>query len=145
MPVFVQDQDLMEEYYLSKYATLSVIKSRRIAVCTVLAAFIPKAEFEKLLNEAGEIIKQEELTKFIIDKRKLTAFHQPSMEWYHLVWKEEMYRYGLQSHRKLLPDDKLFELNVINGRKKIMREHPEFDFGKYDIVYCKTLEEAIES
>jgi uncharacterized protein YqfB (UPF0267 family) len=55
-----------------------------------------------------------------------------------------MYRYGLRSHRKLLPEDKMFERNVMAGRRKIMRDNPEFDFDKYDIVYCKTLEEALE-
>jgi hypothetical protein len=130
-------------HYSGKYATVSFIRSGNTAICTTHAAYIPMAEFEKVLTITGELIRREKLSKFIFDKRSLSAFHQPSMEWYHLVWKKEMYQYGLRSHRKLLPDDKLFERHVLNGRKKIMTEHPDFDFDRYDIIYCQSMEEAL--
>ncbi len=104
-----------EEYFSSKHATISFLPYEKAAICTVNTAYIPMAEFQQLFEIAGELVKQESITKFIFDKRKLIAFHQPSMEWYHLVWKEEMYNYGLRSHRKLLPEDKMFERNVIAG------------------------------
>lgn len=138
-------QELTREHVVAKYATISSIEPLGIAICTVTAAYIPMAEFEKLLKTTGELIKRERLTKFIFDKRNLTAFHMPSMEWYHLNWKEDMYQFGLVSHRKLLPDDKMFERNVTEGRKRIMRENPWYDFNKYDIVYCQTMAEAIEN
>lgn len=136
--------DLLQNRMVGKHATISTIESMPVAVCTVTAAYIPKAEFEILLMTAGELIQEERITKFIFDKRRLTAFHLPSMEWYHLVWKPQMYQFGLSSHRKLLPEDKQFEKYVLEGRKKIARENPWFDFEKYDIKYCRTLEEAIE-
>lgn len=142
--IAISIQDSIREYLVGKHATISTVEAMPIAICTVTAAYIPKAEFEKLLHIAGELIQQEGITKFIFDKRELTAFHQPSMEWYHLVWKEDMYKAGLRSHRKLLPDDKIFQRNVAEGRKRIARENPWYDFDKYDIVYCRTLEEAIE-
>jgi hypothetical protein len=64
------------------------------------------------------------------------------MEWYHIYWKEEMYRFGLTSHRKLIPDDALFKESIDIGRRKILKENPSFDYSKYDIIYCKTLEEG---
>jgi hypothetical protein len=101
-------------------------------------------DFKELFNKISVLVKQEKITKFIFDKRKLTTFHQPSMEWYHLNWKEDMYKIGLKKHRKLLPNDKLFEQSVITGRKKISRDNPDFNFDKFEIIYCNTLEEAIE-
>ena len=137
-------QDLIIEHYVGNHATISSIESLPVAICTVTAEYIPMAEFEKLLRIARELIIRDSITKFIFDKRKLTAFHLPSMEYYHLVWKVQMYKHGLPSPRKLLPNDKIFERRVQEARKKIRREYPWFDFDKYDIKYCQTLEEAIE-
>lgn len=75
----------MEEYYTSKHASLSYILSEKAGICTVNAAYMPMAEFQALFEIAGELVRKEGLTKFIFDKRKLIAFHQPSMDgitWY---------------------------------------------------------------
>jgi hypothetical protein len=133
-----------KEYYASKYASVSFIPASKIAICTVNSAYIPITDFKDLFGKISELVKKEKITKFIFDKRKMTTFHQPSMEWYHLSWKEEMYAAGLRSHRKLLPNDKLFEQSVITGRKKIARENPNFKFDKFDIQYCNSIEEAIK-
>ena len=132
------------EIYVSKHATISFIASEKIAICTVTAAYIPIADFKATFEKTGELVEQEKITKFIFDKRKMNIFHQPSMEWYHLVWKEDMYKIGLKTHRKLLPEDKLFEQSVITGRKKIIRENPSFNYDKYNILYCTSIEEAIK-
>jgi hypothetical protein len=132
-----------KEIHANKYASVSFISASKIAICTVNAAYIPMTDFKELFGKISELIKKEKITKFIFDKRKMTTFHQPSMEWYHLNWKEEMYSVGLKSHRKLLPNDKLFEQSVITGRKKIARENPDFNFEKFDIQYCYSIEEAL--
>lgn len=133
-----------KEFLDSKHGSISFIPSKKIAILTVKSSYIPIVEFKELFNKISTLVKQERITKFIFDKRLMTTFHQPSMEWYHLNWKEDMYKIGLKSHRKLLPNDKLFEQSVITGRKKIARENPDFNFSKYDIVYCNSIEEAIE-
>jgi hypothetical protein len=102
------------------------------------------AECQEIFEKAGELILREKLTKCIYDERNLVAFHLPSMEWLYLVLKESMSKHGLFSHRKLLPDDKHFEHLVNIGRRKIMRENPWFNYEKYDILYCKSLHEALE-
>ncbi len=135
---------LIKEVYVTKHAVISFIPSKQIAICSVTAAYIPISDFKAIFSKVGEMVKKENITKFIFDKRKMTVFHQPSMEWYHLNWKEDMYKVGLKKHRKLLPDDKLFEQSVITGRKKITRENPSFNYNKYDIMYCLSMEEAIE-
>jgi hypothetical protein len=134
---------LLEEYYVSKHATVSYSPELKIVLCTATASYIPMAECEEIFQTAGELIIREKLTKCIYDERKLTAFHQPSMEWLYLVWMERMSKHGLVSHRKLFPDDKQFEHLVNMGRRKILRENPWFSLEKYDIVTCKSLEEAI--
>ncbi|QHT70565.1 hypothetical protein GXP67_29895 [Rhodocytophaga rosea] len=134
----------IQEFFTSKHASVTFIPTIEIAVCTVKVPYIPISDFKNLFNKTSELIKQEKITKFIFDKRKLTTFHQPSMEWYHMVWKEDMYKIGLKKHRKLLPNDKLFEQSVITGRKKIARENPDFSFDKFEILYCNSIEEAIE-
>lgn len=133
-----------KEFHVTKHAVVSFIPGKKIAICTVTAAYIPIADFKAIFEKISELIKNEKITKFIFDKRKMTTFHHPSMEWYHLSWKEDMYKFGLTSHRKLLPNDRVFEQSVITGRKKIQRENPLFNYSKFDIIYCTSMEEAIE-
>jgi hypothetical protein len=133
---------VLETIYEGRHGSLSYKADSHTLLCSLHAGYVPMAEFRILLEKAGIAIKEKTITKFIFDKRKLTVFHQPSMEWYHIYWKEEMYRFGLTSHRKLIPDDALFKESIDIGRRKILKENPSFDYSKYDIIYCKTLEEA---
>jgi hypothetical protein len=128
----------------NKFATVSLLPSAQILLCTLKVEYVPIENFQALFTEIGGIIKAERVKKMIFDKRSLKTFHQPSMTWYHTIWKEEMYLCGLKSYRKLLPNDTLFRKSVEIGREKIMRENPSFNFEKFDIVYCEKLEEAFE-
>jgi len=141
----VSQSALLNTYYTSKHAAVSLNSELQLVLCTATATYIPKAEFINMFEKAAELVKHEKLSKCIYDERKLIAFHMPSMEWLYLVWKESMYKYGLSTYRKLLPDDKQFEHLVNVARRKIARENPWFDFERFDIRYCKSLEEAIES
>jgi hypothetical protein len=136
--------DLLEVHYLSKHATISYNTELKFVLCQATASYIPMAECQEIFERAGELIIREKLTKCIYDERNLVAFHLPSMEWLYLVWKEKMSKHGLVAHRKLLPNDRQFEHLVNMGRRKILRENPWFAFEKYDILYCNSLEEAIE-
>lgn len=127
-----------------RYATVSVHPATKTLVCTLKVEYVPIEKFQELFTEIGNIVKAEFIKKMIFDKRSLRTFHQPSMTWYHVTWKEEMYNHGLKSYRKLLPDDTLFRKSVEIGREKILRENVFFNFDKFDIIYCKTLEEAFE-
>lgn len=120
--------------YLSEYnALFSVIKK----------AYIRKEDFEQLFNMMAEEAKIQGANKIIFDKRNMKVFDQPSMTWYHVVFKEELLTsIGLKTYRKLLPEDNLFRMSVEIGKGKIAREH-NFDFSKYDIQYCESVEEAL--
>jgi hypothetical protein len=78
----------------------------------------------------------------IFDKSSLRIFHQPSMEWYHVVWKENMHQKGLRTYYKILPADPLFKESVRIGRERIERENPGFQITKFDIRYADSLELA---
>lgn len=135
--------DLLEERYVGKHATISCNTDLTLICCTATAAYIPMAEFMDLFEKAGDIISHEHITKCIYDERNLVAFHQPSMEWFYLVWMENMYTHNLFSYRRLVPEDKYFEQQMIKGKRKLLRENPWYNLEKYDILYCASLEEAI--
>jgi hypothetical protein len=88
-------------------------------------------------------VKEKKITKLIFDKRKLTVFHQPSMEWYFVEWKEKMFDLGLKTHRKILPQDEIFRQSVKIGREKIKSIHPNGKYTLMDIQYSENLQDAI--
>jgi hypothetical protein len=120
------------------------IAEKGILICSSTSTFISDIDFKHIFSEIGEMVKHHNVRKLIFDKRSLKVFDQPSMEWYHVIWKKEMLLYGLKSYRKILPDDILFTKSVEIGRAKILAKYPEFSFEKYDIQYCNSIEEAIE-
>ncbi|HAI77197.1 MAG TPA: hypothetical protein DCM08_13220 [Microscillaceae bacterium] len=126
------------------FAKAIYYKTQTTLLCELKDKFIPFQEFKTLLTTLGEFVKENSVSKFILDKRNLKVFDQPAMTWYHLEWKKEMMAYGLKTYRKLLPEDKFFRMSVDIGRQRILKEHPEFNFEKYDIQYCETIEEAFE-
>jgi len=128
----------------TKYAKVSTIKdSPEIAVVEALTTYIPFEHFKETFNFIGELVKKEKIKKLIFDKRKLSVFHQASMEWYFVEWKEQMYDLGLKLHRKILPDDEVFKHSVKIGREKITSNYPNAKFNLMDIKYAQTMEEAI--
>ena len=120
------------------------VAQKGILICSTKTTFISDLEFKEIFKEIGEMAKHHNVTKLIFDKRSLKVFDQNSMEWYHIVWKKEMKKYGLRKYRKILPEDNLFVKSVEIGRAKILAKHPEFSFEDYDIQYCNSIEEAIE-
>jgi hypothetical protein len=141
----IQNQDYkvkLEKTY--QYVSLWMVEGTKIAILEANSAYIPMQRFNEVLGEIGGMAKQGKIKKLIFDKRKLTVFHQPSMEWYFTEWKEEVFDYGLKTHRKILPEDKVFRMSVEIGREKINKDYPHAKFHQMDIQYFETLEEAIE-
>ena len=128
-----------------KHATIYVVaQSPHIAVLEATANYIPLASFKEIFNFIGDLTSKNGITKLIFDKRKLSVFHQPSMEWYFVEWKEKTFEMGLKVHRKILPVDDVFRQSVRIGREKINRDHPGKKFQQMDIQYCESVDEAIE-
>jgi hypothetical protein len=129
----------------NKFTTVSLSKENNTLVCEATASYIPMDAFKELFAEILTLIRTHKATKLVFDKRKLNTFHQPSMEWYHTEWKDKAYAAGVKSHRKILPADNFFRKSVEIGRAKIAKDHPHFDFTKYDIKYVETVEEGIQN
>ncbi len=127
-----------------KTAKIEIVEeSPEIAIATATVPYIHIKDFKDLFHGIGEIVKELGIKKLVFDKRELTTFHQPSMEWYFVDWKEEMYDLGLRTHRKILPDDQVFKMAVKMGRKEIQEKYPDGKFQLMDIQYRNTVEEAV--
>jgi hypothetical protein len=127
-----------------KHATLKSVEANpQTLILEATATYIPIEQFKEIFNAIGSIVKEKKVSKLIFDKRKLTVFHQPSMEWYFVEWKEKMFDIGLKTHRKILPQDDVFRQSVRIGREKIKSTFPTGKYNQMDIQYADTLEDAI--
>jgi hypothetical protein len=134
----------LEEKKRFRHATVYIVKDApTTAVVEATTNYIPIDQFKEIFEYVAELTKTEHLTKLIFDKRKLTVFHQPSMEWYFVEWKEEMAGLGMTKHRKILPSDDVFKQSVRIGREKLSKQYPKGKFHELDIQYANSLEEAI--
>ncbi|GAB4395151.1 MAG: hypothetical protein OHK0053_00410 [Microscillaceae bacterium] len=131
--------------HTSAHASLFGYSPSKALILRADANYIPMDEFQELFEEIGQFVSKEGAIKLVFDKRQLTVFHQPSMEWYFVHWKEQMYLRGLRVHRKILPNDPLFVQSVKIAREKLNRLYPEGKFQQMNIQYASTLSEALLS
>ncbi|WP_224997953.1 hypothetical protein [Cesiribacter sp. SM1] len=139
----IVDQNL-QQVFSNDYVAVYTDASKRVLVCQTLASYIPIHTFKASFLQCSGLIAKEGIERFIFDKRSLRAFHQPSMEWYFVNWKQEMYHeHGLRIHRKILPQEQWFQKCVEAGRHEIEQRHPENIFSKLDITYTGSIAEAL--
>ncbi|MCS7004611.1 MAG: hypothetical protein NZM38_04715 [Cytophagales bacterium] len=128
------------------YGKLFILPEKSIIICELTKQYVPIEEFREIFSLAIPLIEKYQIKKFIFDKQNLRVFHQPSMEWYFIHWKQEVYKKGLSIHRKILPKNQpVFEAAVAAGRAKIQAEYPNTIIHLLDIKYSNSIEEAIES
>lgn len=132
----------MKTTYEDEFCRLEV--EGKVCIVTAMNSYIPIENFKRVFHLVQELTDELKITKLVFDKRNLRVFHQPSMEWYFVEWKERMYDKGLCVHRKILPMDSIFRECVKLGREKIYTEHPQAKFNLMDIAYANTVREAIE-
>lgn len=132
-----------EMLFEARYAKVYANQEKETIICELLADYIPIDDFKETFNQITSIVENGKYEKFIFDKRSLRAFHQPSMEWYFLHWKNKMLEHGLSKHRKILPEEKWFEKMVMIAKEQIMKNNPDNIIDKLDIRYCNSIEEAI--
>lgn len=133
-----------EDFFTSRFAQISYHEEYKIVLCTLLSDYVPIEHFKNTFLKISELVDKGYTQKFIFDKRSLKAFHQPSMEWYFVVWKKEMFEKGLKVHRKILPPEPWFKKSVEIAKQQIKLEHEDLVVNKLDIKYCESLEEAVE-
>lgn len=127
------------------YLRFEIRPQYNTVLVTAKKHFIPGDQFRQGFETFLTRLKPEQnIEKMVFDKRNLTVFDQDAMVWYHLDWKPRAYKKGIRKHVKLLPEDKVFRTSVQVGRNKIQREHPEFDFERYNITYKESIEEALD-
>lgn len=128
------------------YGKVFLLPDEGIMICELTKEYVPIEEFREIFTETVPLIEKYGVKKFIFDKQNLRVFHQPSMEWYFVHWKQEIYAKGVSIHRKILPQDQAaFHLAVEAGRAKIMAEYKDTVIPLLDIQYKTTVKDAIES
>jgi hypothetical protein len=136
----------MELVFDKKYGKIYLVPEYGAMICVLTQDYVPIEKFQKVFNAMAELVPVHGIKKFIFDKRHLRAFHQPSMEWYFVDWKQRMYEHGLSVHRKILPKGETWFKDAVDaGRARILQAHPGLDLGKYDIAYRDSVQEALES
>ncbi|MFD2201571.1 hypothetical protein [Shivajiella indica] len=138
----IEDYNFKLEFEI-RYAKVYANSDKGILICELLTDYIPIDDFISTFNQISEIVEAGKFEKFIFDKRSLRAFHQPSMEWYFLNWKNKMLDLGLRKHRKILPEEKWFEKMVMIAKEQIVKNNPDNIIHLLDIKYCDSIEEAI--
>lgn len=146
MPAILEEE-LLNRLHLhlsNQYARIYEDEGQKALICQIHSPYIPIEAFKSLFIESTTFIQQKGIRKFIFDKRNLRAFHQPSMEWYFVFWKQQMYHeWGLACHRKILPYEDWFKKCVEAGRHEIHQKYPDNVFHLLDIQYTNSLEEAL--
>ena len=133
------------ELFVNDYVKVLSNPSHKIIICESISTYIPIEDFIKTFNTITQNIKKEGITKFIFDKRSLTSFHQPSMEWYFLVWKKELLHNGLTMHRKVLPPLPWFR-ECVDACKGQMLNNADHSFlSQIDVKYFDSVKECIEN
>lgn len=132
-------------HFDSRFAKVSYSETDNTIICELKSEYVPIEHFRDTFYRISELVKKGINGKFIFDKRALRAFHQPSMEWYFIVWKKDMFQHGLSKHRKILPQETWFRKSVEIARNEILRNHSSDPvLSKLDIRYCESIEEALE-
>lgn len=132
------------EGFNSRFSTVYVNTEKGIIFCQLNEEYTPIENFKETFNLISELAKKNKYSKFIFDKRALRTFHQPSMEWYFITWKQDMLKLGINTHRKVLPELDWFKKAVQIAKIDLEAKFPENVFKKLDIQYCNSIEEAIE-
>lgn len=139
-----QTKPEFKDYYNSRFSRIYYSPDIKTIICELKSEYVPIEHFKDTFYKISELVEDGNNHKFIFDKRSLRAFHQPSMEWYFVVWKKEMYEKGLRIHRKILPPEPWFRKSVAIAKDQISREQHDLILEKLDIKYCESIEEAIE-
>ena len=132
----------LQPVLVQRHGALYYDPDHHAVVVQAQATYLPYEQFLHFLQTIEQLAERQPVEVMVFDKSSLRIFHQPSMEWYHVVWKENMYHKGLRTYRKILPADPLFKESVRIGRERIERENPSFQLSKFDIRYAGSLEEV---
>ena len=129
--------------YSCTYATVFYNRDLKFTICRADAEYIPLEEFKSIFLAVTELIAEYPMKSMLFDKRNLRTFHQPSMEWYFIVWKPAIKQAGLTNHFKILPDLEWFIQSVNAGRHQITLKCDKDLLDGIQIRYVEDVEDAI--
>lgn len=139
------DKSSMKLVFEKKYGKVYIVEEYKAMICVLTKDYVPIKKFKKIFNAMTDYVDKYGIERFIFDKRYLRAFHQPSMEWYFVEWKQELYEMGLSVHRKILPKGEVWFKDAVDaGRARIQQKHPDLDLSKFDIAYRESVMEALK-
>ena len=139
------DQKDFQMAFNNEYGAIFLNRAESALVLKLKKRFVPFEDFKKLVELTSPYFLSGVYEVFIFDKSDLRAFHQPSMEWYYLEWKKEMYEEAhLDKHIKIWPTERWFQVVIEAGRNKIREAHPDHISNKLVIHYVDNQEEALE-
>lgn len=134
-----------EEIVNKRYGKAWIIPEKAALICELTDSYVPIERFKEIFEEMQAKVSDKKLKRFIFDKRNLRVFHQPSMEWYFVEWKKEMYELGISEHRKILPEgEDWFKQAVKAGRQLILDKYTDLVVKELDIQYCKSVEDSLK-
>lgn len=130
--------------YSCTYATVFYNRELKFAICRAEAEYIPLEDFKSTFLAVTEMVGEYPMKSMLFDKRNLRTFHQPSMEWYFIVWKPAIKQAGLTNHYKILPDLEWFVQSVNAGRNQITLKSDRHMLEGIQITYIADVNEAID-
>lgn len=128
-----------------KNANIYRVKNTSVAVVEASGVYITIEEFKSIFGYMSNFIITHKIQKLVFDKRELMVFHQQSMRWHFIEWKEKMFDHNLIAYRYILPKDPEFRSKVKKEREHINKIYEDSKFHKMDIKYSDTLNDAIEN
>jgi len=130
--------------YQCDFLKFEKIENTSLGLISAKKDYIPIENFKIGFSEISKHLKDQGLNSIIFDKRNLTVFHQPSMEWYYTSWKMDLIEVNVRRHYKILPALPWFEKSVEAGKNEIKANHPDFDFSQFTVTYVTNPEEAVK-
>ncbi len=141
------DLDILNDaelLFTNKYMNIFFDSKNEVLFCITNIDFVPEEDFRLIFERVAQEIDKKNIKKVIFDKRTLKIFDQPSMVWYHIIWKVAVKaKNGMVTYRKLLPNDADFRLSVEIGKKHLQLMDASFSFADFDIQYVDNLEDAL--
>ncbi len=114
-----------------------------VIVVKATSAHIPKTHFQEMFIAIGQLISGAGYKKLICDLSNIQFYHEPTFDWYFMVWKERMFYLGLRTHRIILPLNDLIRDGVELSRQRSCEAFPGEKYWQLDIQYAESVDEAI--
>lgn len=114
-----------------------------VIVIKATSAHIPKTQFQEMFIAIGQLISKGGYKKLICDLSNIHFYHEPTFDWYFMVWKERMFYHGLRTHRIILPLNDLIRDGVELARQRSYEVFPGGKYWQLDLQYAESIDEAV--